>query len=99
MRVLYPCSGPSLTLLGPKVGQYTVKRRRRPAVTPTIMLESVEYGCKPRRRGVWSALGYAPVFPMDHDPLGLASRAENADVEPVEHTGSTHAKEKEHCQL
>ena len=35
--------------------------------------------------GMWSAPDYAPVPPMDrdHDPLGLASVAENADAEPV----------------
>jgi len=30
---------------------------------------------------------YAPVPPMDHDPLGRAGVAENADAEPVEHAG------------
>lgn len=30
---------------------------------------------------------YAPVPPMDHDPLGRPSVAENADAEPVEHAG------------
>jgi len=34
---------------------------------------------------MWSETDYAPVPPMDcdHDPLGLASMAENTDVEPV----------------
>jgi len=30
---------------------------------------------------------YAPVPPMDHGPLGHAGVTENADAEPVEHTG------------
>ena len=30
---------------------------------------------------------YVPVPPMDHDPLGRASVAENTDVEPVKHMG------------
>lgn len=35
--------------------------------------------------GVWSVPDYAPALPMDHDPLGFAGVAENADAEPVEH--------------
>ena len=37
--------------------------------------------------GVWPVPDYAPVFLMDHDPLGFAGVAENADAEPVEHAG------------
>ena len=38
---------------------------------------------------------YAPVPPLDHDPLRHAGMAENANAEPVEHVGVDTCKQEE----
>ena len=46
---------------------------------------------------MWSALDYAPVLPMDHDPLGIASMARNTNEEPVDAHGSRCTRESIHA--
>lgn len=61
----------------------------------TMTLTSVEYGCKPRGRVVWSGPDYAPVLPMDHDDrVRNAGMAEKIDRERIESAGvNAHGQE------
>ena len=55
-----------------------------PSTPPNLQAVNLEEG-----GGMWSALDYAPVLPMDHDPLGIAGVAGNTDEEPVDAREST----------